>query len=109
MNRKYRGREHLCHVGMALFRKMAQLIYVEDARTARTSDGFHVIPSRDFVQAHDIRTVLALGGSYLNGTAMALLLFTSEDFTEAQAAKFAPLVNTIKSTTMKVVMNCRIL
>ena len=89
--------------------QMAQLIYVEDARTARTSDGFHVIPSQDFVQAHDIRTVLALGGSYLNGTAMALLLFTSEDFTEAQAAKFAPLVNTIKSTTMKVVMNCRIL
>jgi len=89
--------------------QMAQLIYVEDARTARTSDGYHLIPSQDFVQAHDIRTVLALGGSYLNGTALALLLFTTEHFTEAQAAKFTPLVNTIKSATMKAVMNSKIL
>ena len=88
---------------------MAHLIYVEDARTALTSDGFKVIPSQDFVQAHDIRTVLALGGSYLNGTALAILLFTTEHFTEGQAAKFTPLVNTIKSTTMKVVMNSKIL
>ncbi len=89
--------------------EMAQLIYVEAARTSRTSDGFHVIPSQDFVQAHDIRTVLALGGSYLNGTAMALLLFTTEHFTEGQAAKFTPLVNTIKTMTMKAVMDCKIL
>ena len=88
---------------------MAQLIYVEDARTARSSDGFNVIPSQDFVQAHDIRTVLALGGRYLNGTTLALLLFTTEHFTEEQAAKFPPLVNTIKATTMKVVMDGKIL
>jgi hypothetical protein len=40
---------------------------------------------------------------------MALLLFTTEHFTEGQAAKFTPLVNTIKTMTMKAVMDCKIL
>ncbi len=89
--------------------EMAQLIYVEDAATAKTSDGYNVIPDQNFVLAHGIHTVLALGGRYLNGTTLALLMFTTEKFTEDQAAKFTPLVNTIKATTMRAVMGTKIL
>lgn len=88
---------------------MAELIYVEDARTTKTGDGYTVIPSQDFVDAHGVRTVLAMGGRYLNGTTLALVLFTTEPIPEEQAARFTTILNTIKAATMKVVMDGKLI
>jgi hypothetical protein len=88
---------------------MAELIYVEDARTTTTGDGYKVIPSQDFVEAYGIRTVLAMGGRYLNGTTLALLLFTTEHVAEEQAARFTTILNTVKASTMKVVMDGKLI
>lgn len=88
---------------------MSQLLHLGDARTLRSSDGRMAVPDQDFVAEHDVRTVLVLGGSYLNGSVIALVLFTNELLTEEQSAKFTPLVNTLKAATMKAVMAGRIL
>jgi hypothetical protein len=89
--------------------KMSQLILIEDARTARSGDGHSLVSAEDFVKANGVRSVLALGGKYLNGTALALILFTRETLTEDQVSKFTTIINTVKSATMKVVMDCKIL
>jgi hypothetical protein len=88
---------------------MSQLIFVDDASTRRSSDGRLVVPDQDFVTGHGVRTVLVLGGSYLNGSVIVLILFTSESITEEQSARFTPLINTIKAATMKLVMSGRMM
>jgi hypothetical protein len=87
---------------------MSSLLYIEDARTGSTSEGHKAIPAQYFVESHNIRTVLALGGRYLNGTFLCLVLFTAEQIPEEQSNKFTPLINTIKTATMDVVMDGKI-
>lgn len=89
--------------------KMSCLLLVEDARTELAGDGSKAVPDQDFVESHGVRTVLALGGRYLNGTCVALVLFTKERLHLDQATKFTTLLNTIKTATMKAVMSGRIL
>jgi hypothetical protein len=79
---------------------MSQLLFVDDASTRRSSDGHLVVRDKDFVAGHGVRSVLVLGGSYLNGCVIVLILFTSELIKEEQSAKFTPLINTIKAATM---------
>ena len=89
--------------------KMSYLLMVEDARTELTSDGLKAVPDQVFVDENNVRAVLALGGRYLNGTSMVMVLFTTEELTREQATKFTTLVNTIKTATMKPVMAGKIL
>lgn len=89
--------------------KMSRIIHILDARTEKTSGGHQAVPAQEFVQTHGIRAVLAMGGSYLNGTFISLVLFTTEQVREEESTKFTPLINTIKTATMNVVMDCKIL
>lgn len=89
--------------------KMSSLLLVEDARTETAGDGSKAVVDQQFVHDHGVRTVMTLGGHYLNGTCVALVLFTTEHLTWEQASKFTTLLNTIKTATMKAVMNGRIL
>jgi hypothetical protein len=84
--------------------RMARVLYVEDAATAMTADGFKVVPDQDFVEDHGVQTVLGLGGAYLNRTIVAILLFTNELIPQDRVEKFMPLVHGFKVATMKVVM-----
>jgi hypothetical protein len=88
--------------------RMAQLLYVEDAATAETRDGFKIVTAQDFVATHRIKTVLGLAGSYPNRTFIAIAIFTRENMSQKQAEKFMPLVNTLKTASMKMVMRNRI-
>ncbi len=88
--------------------RMARVLYVEDASESRTGDGFDVIPDRSFVEENGVRTVLALGGAYLNGTIVALVLFTSERVPQDRVEKLMPVVHGFKIATMKAVMQGRI-
>ncbi len=84
--------------------QMARVLYVEDALETRTGDGFDVIPDRSFVEANKVRTVLALGGAYLNGTIVAVVLFTNERVAADRVEKLLPVVHGFKIATMKAVM-----
>ena len=76
---------------------------------ARRGDDNQLILAQDFVEAHGIRTVLALGGSYLNATCLVVVLFTRERLTEEQVSKLPTLVHSLKTPTTGVVMNSKIL
>jgi hypothetical protein len=84
--------------------QMARVLYVEDALETRTGDGFDVIPDRSFVESNKVRTVLALGGAYLNGTIVAVVLFTNERVAADRVEKLLPVVHGFKIATMKAVM-----
>ena len=89
------------------FGRMARVLYVEDAVTARTSDGFNIVPDQDFVAANGIKTVLGLGGAYLNSSIVTVILFTNEIIPRRTVEKFMPLINTFKVATMKLVSEQR--
>ncbi len=88
--------------------RMARVLYVEDALETRTGDGFDVIPDRSFVTENRVRTVLGLGGAYLNGTIVAVVLFTSERVPHDRVEKLMPVIHGFKIATMKAVMKGRI-
>jgi hypothetical protein len=88
--------------------RMARVLYVEDALETRTGDGFDVIPDRSFVTENGVRTVLGLGGAYLNGTIVAVVLFTSERVPQDRVEKLMPVMHGFKIATMKAVMKGRI-
>ena len=90
------------------FGRMARVLYVEDAATARTSGGFDVVTERDFVAANGIKTVLGLGGAYLNSSIVMAILFTNETTPQRAVEKFMPLISTFKVATMKLVAEQRI-
>jgi len=88
--------------------RMARVLYVENALESRTGDGFDVIPDRSFVEENQVRTVLGLGGAYLNGTIVAVALFTSELVPQDRVERLMPVVHGFKVATMKQVMQGRI-
>ena len=90
------------------FGRIARVLYVENAATARTSDGFNIVTDQDFVTANGIKTVLGLGGAYLNRSIVTAILFTNEIMPQRTVEKFMPLINTFKVATMKLVAEQRI-
>jgi hypothetical protein len=51
------------------------IFLVDDAATARDADGRHIVPARDFVEAHAIKSVFGFGGRYVTGRIMAFVAF----------------------------------
>ncbi len=90
------------------FGTMARVLYVEDAATSRTSDGFNVVPDQSFVAAHGVKTVVGLGGAYLNRSIVSTILFTNETVPRRTAETFMPVINTFKVRTMKHITDQRI-
>lgn len=90
------------------FGRMARVLYVEDAATTCTNDGFNIVPDQDFVAANGLKTVLGLGGAYLNRSIVTALLFTNEIIPQRAVEKFMPLINTFKVATMKLVAEKRV-
>jgi hypothetical protein len=88
--------------------QMARVLYVEDARKAVTSDGFMIVSDQDFVVQHGVKTVIALGGAYLDRTVVGIVLFTRELIPQDRVEKMLPLVHAFKTATMKDVMQARI-
>jgi hypothetical protein len=88
--------------------RIARVFFVSDARTVTDDQGRKVVPAADFVEAHGVRTVFGLGGAYLDGTFLAMILFTRETLEKRQAEAFQPLLNYFKMGTMGAVMEHRI-
>jgi hypothetical protein len=88
--------------------QMARVLYVEDARKAVTSDGYMIVSDQDFVVQHGVKTVIALGGAYLDRTVVGIVLFTRELIPQDRVEKLLPLVHAFKIATMRDVMQARI-
>lgn len=85
--------------------RAAGVFYVRDAQTWLDGRNRKIVSAQDFVAAHDIRTVFGLGGSYLNGSFVTMILFTRETVEQSQAEALMLLVNTFKTVTLGLMMN----
>lgn len=85
--------------------RAAGVFYVRDAKTWLDARNRKIVSAQDFVEAYDIKTVFGLGGSYLNGSFVAMILFTRETIEQAQAEAFMLLVNTFKTATLSLMMD----
>jgi hypothetical protein len=72
---------------------------VEDAPTTVDSAGRFVIAARDFVAAHQIRSVFGMGGSYVGGELAAAIMFTRETLRAADCDRFTSLISSFKMAT----------
>ena len=75
------------------------LFYVDEAQTARDSQGRPIIPAMGFVQRYGIHTVFGMGGAYVDGTLVATVLFTRASLDRLAADRFPNLISNFKMTT----------
>jgi hypothetical protein len=73
--------------------------YVNDAATAHDDVGRPIIPARDFVEAHRIKTTFGMGGAYLDGTLCVAILFCQEHLERRFVDPFASLISNFKMAT----------
>jgi len=85
--------------------RAAGVFYVRDAKTWLDGRNRKIVSAQDFVTAHNIKTVFGLGGSYLNGSFVTMIMFTRETIEQSQAEAFMLLVNTFKTATLSLVMD----
>jgi hypothetical protein len=79
--------------------------FVADAETTVDARGRHIIPNREFVSAHRVRTVFGMGGSYFDGTLAVSILFTDERLEQLVTDRYASFIGTFKITTTKLHQN----
>jgi hypothetical protein len=84
---------------------MARLFYVKDAVTTVDDKNRKIVPATDFVNKYKIKTVFGLGGCYLNGMFISMIIFTKEEIDKPVVEQFMTLINTIKAATMDTAMN----
>jgi hypothetical protein len=82
-------------------------LYVGDARSVVDAEGRRVI-SADFVESYGVRTVFAMGGPYIDGTLVAIIVFTDVDVPKLATDRFASFVSNFKMATQSLVMGGRI-
>jgi hypothetical protein len=82
--------------------------YVPDAPGAHDGLGRHIIPARDFIDAYGVRTVFGMGGAYMQGQLVVLIVFTSEAVDRPTADRFPNLIGSFKMTTADLVEAGRI-
>jgi hypothetical protein len=82
--------------------------YVFDARTRLDARGQLIIPERSFVQEHDVRTVLGVGGTLPGGTLFAIILFARQHVTRSVAELLVPMAEDFASLARQAVEDGRL-
>ena len=85
-----------------------QTFYVENANVAVDEVGRRIVPREDFVSAYDVHTVFGLGGSYVDGTLVTLLVFTRESIARSEVDRFQLLFNGVKQFSVNFVLTGQI-
>ena len=75
------------------------VFFVQDAATAKDAKSNFVIPAQPFVAQQKIKTVFGMGGFYMQGTMVAIILFTREQLSRMQAERFSALSGILKVAT----------
>ncbi|HUQ32169.1 MAG TPA: hypothetical protein VM095_08610 [Pyrinomonadaceae bacterium] len=84
--------------------RAAGVFYVRDARTWLDHQNRKIVSAQDFVEEYGVKTVFGLGGSYLNGSFVTIIVFTHETIEQARAEAFMSMINTFKVATMRQAM-----
>jgi hypothetical protein len=82
--------------------------FVDDATTAVDAEGRSVIGARDFVEAHHVRSVWGMGGSYVGGELAIAIVFTCELLRAHDVDRFTSLISTFKMATSTLVTTNRV-
>jgi hypothetical protein len=77
--------------------------FVPDALTSLNEEGRLIIGAEQFARAHGVHSVFGMAGSYLDGTLVCAIFFTSEQLTRAAADKFSTLIAAFKLATAHLV------
>lgn len=85
--------------------KMAGVFHVEDAKNSVDNRHRKIIAAQDFVEAHKIKTVFGVGGTYLYfnappNTFIVNINFTRHNIPKRQAELFMSLINVFKTKTV---------
>ncbi len=84
------------------------VFFVQDAGTAKDPKNNFVIPAQSFVAQNKVKTVFGMGGFYMQGTMVAIILFTREQVSRMQAERFSALSSILKVATNTHVVGGRI-
>ena len=81
-----------------------QRFYVPSASSARDVRGNFVIPAQDFVARYHVETVFGMAGSYVDGTLIATILFTTESLNSLSVDRFPSVISNFKMVTTDLVL-----
>ncbi len=82
--------------------------YVANAKEARDSGGRLIISAQDFVAKYKIETVFGMAGSYLDGTMLVAISFTTEALDKLAIDRFPSIIGNLKMATTGLVMSGRL-
>jgi hypothetical protein len=82
---------------------MAGAFHVGDARTAVDQRGRKIIPAQDFVQDYRVKSVFGLGGAYVGGSLIVIIVFWRDEVERRLVERFLPIVSSFKGKTMPLV------
>jgi len=85
-----------------------QRFYVPNAKSARDVRGNFVIPAQEFVAQYNVQTVFGMAGSYVDGTLVATILFTTESLDSLTVDRFPSIISNFKMVTTDLVIDARI-
>jgi hypothetical protein len=83
---------------------MSGVFYVPDAKTTVDVKGRKIIAATEFVENYSVKTVFGVGGAYMGGTFITIIVFTRESLEKSLVEPFILVVNYFKTSTMRLVM-----
>jgi hypothetical protein len=84
-----------------------QCFYVAKASASRDSRGRLIIPSQTFVAEYAVETVFGMAGSYLDGTMLAAISFSTEAVGKTAIDRFPSLIANFKVATQALALDGR--
>ena len=81
--------------------RTAGLFFVEDASHATNQQGRKIITARDFVETYHVRAVFGIGGAYVGGQIVVLVVFCRDEVPRAAAEPFLALTALFKTKTAR--------
>ena len=85
-----------------------QCFYVAQASEARDSRGRFIIPAQTFVAEYRIGTVFGMAGSYVDGTMLAAISFSTETLKKVTVDRFPSVIAHFKVATSAIVLRRQI-
>ncbi len=86
----------------------AGLFFVEAAASATDSQGRNVIAAQDFVSDHKVQSVFGIGGAYLSGQMLVLVVFCRDVLSREVAERFLEVANLFKGKTLSLAMPTKV-
>ncbi len=93
---------------------LSGVFYIPDAQHAVNTKGEKILSVLDRVATYnletisEVETIFGVGGAYISGPFIAIILFSQESLEKEVVERFMPLANYFKTSTLKLVLNGRI-